>query len=471
MPRNILLLQGPVGPFFKKFGRQLESRGHNVLKINLNGGDLYHYCSGKYLNFTSKSNVWPAWIESVMLGRKIDRIYLFGDCRRYHRQAIEIARRLDIEVYVFEEGYVRPNYVTLEKDGVNGFTSACDKETIHKKLAATDIESDDPPSEPVSNVFSSAARHCVQYYLAASVLHRMFQHYEHHRSLNVVTESLYWIRSGIRKLAYRLSESKVSENILQGKEKYFLLPLQVHSDMQVRKHSDFSSIEKYIEFVISSFSKSGRSDCSLVIKHHPYDRGYKNYRAVINKMALVYGLENRLYYVHDTDLPALLQNAEGSVLINSTVGISSLYHDTPVKALGSAIYDIDGLTHQGSLDSFWNDPGKVDRDLFLRFRRYLIDKTQINGSLYTNLHNADESGLNWPEELAEVHFSEGQKVPHTGEAGSIIDLETHKKESTATAEQPGYDDWSAEVQCCAGGGELRWQLSGQRGGNSYPCEL
>ena len=39
-----------------------------------------------------------------MVGRQIDRIYLFGDCRVYHRQAIAIARRLKIEVYVFERG-------------------------------------------------------------------------------------------------------------------------------------------------------------------------------------------------------------------------------------------------------------------------------------------------------------------------------------------------------------------------------
>ncbi len=435
MPRNILMLQGPVGPFFKKFARQLENRGHNVLKVNLNGGDLYYYHTGKYLNFTSKASVWSSWIESVMVGRRIDRIYLFGDCRRYHRQAIEIARRLDIDVYVFEEGYVRPNYVTLEKDGVNGFTSACEKEGIHERLQATDVNADDLPSESVSNVFSNAARHCVQYYIAASVLSSHFKEYEHHRSLNILTEGLYWARSGLRKLAYRFTEEEVGQKILSGEEKYFLLPLQVHSDMQVRQHSEFSSIEKYLEHVISSFSKCGRDDCSLVVKHHPYDRGYKNYSSVIKKMALVYGLENRLHYVHDTDLPSLLQNAEGSVLINSTVGISSLYHDTPVKALGEAIYDIEGLTFQGSLDAFWNNQGVVDRDLFARFRRYLIDKTQVNGSLYTNLANAGESGLNWPAALAEEHFSDVTVQKPAGDSCSIIDLEERKKRSEEPAGQ------------------------------------
>lgn len=448
MPRNVLLLQGPVGPFFKKFSNQLEALGHNVLKVNLNGGDLYYYRHGKYLNFTSNASVWPAWIESVMVGREIERIYLFGDCRRYHRQAIDIAKRLGVEVYVFEEGYVRPNYVTLEKDGVNGFTSACDKNGIHDCLEQTELRSDDLPSEPVANVFKAAARHCVQYYIAASVLSGMFKHYEHHRSLNIFTEGLYWIRSGLRKITYRFTERKTGQSILSGDQKYFLLPLQVHSDMQVRQHSEFQSIEKYLEHVISSFSRSKQEDYSLVIKHHPYDRGYKNYKSIIKKMALVYGLENRLHYVHDTDLPALLQNARGSVLINSTVGISSLYHGTPVKALGDAIYDFKGLTSQSTLEEFWKNPGVVDQELFNRFRRYLIDKTQVNGSLYIDVKNADESGLNWPTALAAEHFGEpARRNPATvvGEAGSIIDLEDRKKSNEVVGAQAGFETATKKI--------------------------
>ncbi len=449
MPRNILMLQGPVGPFFRKLANQLESRGHNVLKVNLNGGDFYYYRTGKYLNFTSPVSVWPAWMESVLLGRDIDRVYLFGDCRRYHRQAIEIARRLGIEVYVFEEGYVRPNYVTLEKDGVNGYTSACEKAGLPKRLAETDAGVEDIPSAPVVNVFSAAARHCVQYYIAASVLKPLFKFYEHHRSLNVITEGLYWIRSGARKILYRQTQRKVSDLLLSGSESYFLLPLQVHSDMQVRKHSDFQSIEKYLERVISSFSKSERSDCSLVIKHHPYDRGYKNYSAVIRQLALVYGLENRLFYVHDTDLPSLLRNAEGSVLINSTVGISSLYHGTPVKALGDAIYDLDGLTHQGTLEQFWQNPGEVDANLFQRFRRYLIDKTQINGSLYTDVKGSDASGLRWPSALASEHYSDKPAATTARKdvesSGSIIDLEEHKKKAVSAAEAQNYNTATKKV--------------------------
>jgi len=125
-----------------------------------------------------------------------------------------------------------------------------------------------------------------------------------------------------------------------------------------------------------------------------------------------------------------------------------LYHDTPVKALGEAIYDIDGLTHQGTLETFWKDPGIVDKNLYERFRRYLIDKTQINGSLYTEVRNSDESGLNWPMALADEHFNESQvKNPATaeGEAGSIIVLEEHKKKAAVVGEQAEFETATKKV--------------------------
>ena len=46
----------------------------------------------------------------------------FGDCRFYHRIAKRVSEELNIDFFVFEEGYVRPNYVTFEQNGVNDFS-------------------------------------------------------------------------------------------------------------------------------------------------------------------------------------------------------------------------------------------------------------------------------------------------------------------------------------------------------------
>jgi len=41
------------------------------------------------------------------------------DCRPIHKLAHEIAHRRGLKIGVFEEGYIRPDYVTLEQFGVN----------------------------------------------------------------------------------------------------------------------------------------------------------------------------------------------------------------------------------------------------------------------------------------------------------------------------------------------------------------
>lgn len=433
MPRNVLLLQGPVGPFFRKFASQLEDNGHNVLKINLNGGDLYYYHRGNYVNYDNTSAMWPYWIESLMVRKEIERIYLFGDCRRYHRQAIAIANRLNIEVYVFEEGYVRPNYATLEKGGVNGYSTACAKEHLVDRLDQTSVNDNkrDAPSAPVRNVFVSAACKAMNYYMASSALRWKFPDYEHHRPLRTFSEGLYWVRSGIRKIWYGLSERKTGARLISGEEKYFLVPLQVHNDTQVTRHSDYGGVEEFIERVIISFA-SAAPDVSLVFKHHPYDRGYKCYKKLISTLARRHKVRGRVHYVHDTDLPLLLQNAEGAVLINSTVGISSLYHQTPVVAMGNAIYDFPGLTHQGTLESFWHNPGTVDKELFKKFRQYLIKNTQINGSVYSDIEGSTgASGMIWSAEMFKTHI---QATHH-----NVIDLEQRRTDDSGILESQDRD--------------------------------
>ena len=41
--RRVLLLQGPIGPFFRRLARFLEQHGTDVFKINFNAGDALFY--------------------------------------------------------------------------------------------------------------------------------------------------------------------------------------------------------------------------------------------------------------------------------------------------------------------------------------------------------------------------------------------------------------------------------------------
>jgi hypothetical protein len=116
-----------------------------------------------------------------------------------------------------------------------------------------------------------------------------------------------------------------------------------------------------------------------------------------------YGLQGRLIYVHDLHLPHVLPHARGVVVVNSTVGLSALLHDVPVKVCGRAIYDISGITYPGRLRSFWKEAPlhKPDPTLLQGFRSYLIEHTQLNGSMYKRLPvEGSSAGVVWSPALS-----------------------------------------------------------------------
>jgi capsular polysaccharide export protein len=393
--KRVLLLQGPVGPFFQRLASDLRNAGAKVFKVNFNGGDWLFYRRNA-VAFREGPESWAGFFEELIQRWDIDCIMLFGDCRTYHAIASDIARRHGLEVGVFEEGYFRPNYITLEREGVNGY-SPLPTNPIHylNRVPEKAVRTDE-----VGNAFWHAMAWACMYYIAAHLCRPFFPHYCHHRSLTVL-EGFVWMRSAWRKVFYKAVERKIQAR-LAGRlsKKFFLIPLQVHNDAQIRVHSGFFSIEAFIRYAVSSFSRHAADGTVLVIKHHPMDRGYTDYSALIHGLRQEFGLGDRLVYIHDQHLPTLLQHARGVVLINSTVGLSALYHGAPLKACGSAIYDMKGLTYQGDLDGFWRHTKsyKVDRKLFQRFRSAVIEKTQINGSFYKRLPIVGcFTGMRWEE--------------------------------------------------------------------------
>ena len=400
MRRDVLMLQGPIGPFFARFARGLEARGFRVWKVNFNGGDRLFYRGERTIDYRGGLDRWEEYLERLIVDSGIGRIYLFGDCRAYHRIAREVARRQRVRLFVFEEGYVRPNFVTLEEHGVNGHSTMMADPV---RLDAPDDEAPEERAQP-ARVFLVSALYSMMYYWACALDAKRFPRYRHHRPLGWLKEGLHWVRSGFRKLVYARRERHVLGELLpRFSNRYFLCPLQVHCDMQVVVHSDFNSIEHFLGEVLASFAGHAPEDAALVLKHHPMDRGYTDYAELIDGLVRELGLEGRVFYVHDLDLPTLLRHARGTVLINSTVGISSLFHGAPVKTLGRAIYDLPGLTSQLPLNAFWGGVEPVDAEAFATFRTNLVLRNQLNGNLYRRIRGADEAGIVWSEALLREH--------------------------------------------------------------------
>ena len=405
--KRVLLLQGPLGPFFWRLAKDLTRAGATVTKVNFNGGDWLFYPSGA-INYRGSMEDWPAYFESLLDRLDIDVVVLFGDCRPIHKVAHEIAHKRDLKIGVFEEGYIRPDYVTLERFGVNNHSLLPRNPEFYLSKSKPLIES---PVQ-VKNAYWHAALWAILYYFVAGLLKPAFNHYQHHRPLTWL-EALPWIRSFWRKWQYAIREQGVITHLTEKlKGTYFLVPLQVSSDAQVLSHSKFTSIANFIETVMTSFAEHASANTTLVIKHHPMDRGYHDYSQLITGIAMKLGLGKRCLYIHDQNLPSLLDAAKGVIVINSTVGLSSLHHDTPLKVCGQAIYDMQGLTFQGSLDDFWanSQKNKPDNNLLQHFQGYLVQYTQLNGSLYKCLHSdISATGFDWntKDNLINVRRSPG----------------------------------------------------------------
>ncbi len=383
--KNILFLQGPLGPFFTRLADHLSARGHATHKINFNGGDWLFGRADVVANYAGQPQDWRAFLTAFLGEHRISAIFLYGDCRFYHRIACQLASELDIAIWVFEEGYLRPDFVTLESQGVNCRSLLdCKPETIsaHESLARKrDLD--------VGNSFVQRAGYASAYYILRAIGAVKFRHYHHHRRYSCLGEATRWLRGGYRKLTCKFSERKLMDKLLQRwKGRYYLVPLQVHNDSQILYHSDFATVEAMIEHVLISFAEHAPGDHALVLKHHPIDRGFKHYGTLVNRLARQLGIVDRVISCHDLHLPTLYRHAKGAVTVNSTVGISCLIHRLPVKVLGRAIYDIAGLTSQLPLDNFWRETGTVDSQLMDDFHCYLADKTQINGSFYKHLDHS-----------------------------------------------------------------------------------
>ena len=78
----------------------------------------------------------------------------------------------------------------------------------------------------------------------------------------------------------------------------------------------------------------------------------------------------------------MTNGAAGMITINSTSGLTALRLGRPVKAMGLAVYDMAGLTHQGSLDTFWGAPEGPDPAGLADFLKVMAAHCHVRGDFY-----------------------------------------------------------------------------------------
>ena len=385
---RVLLLQGPVGPFFAQLREDLTQQGTEVWKVNLNGGDDLYYYGERLLHFTQPMVAWSDWLRKLLIRTRVEAIVVFGSSRRHHRIAAGIAQELGLDFWAFEEGYLRPDFITLELGGVNA-----DSPLARIPLDTVPLLPAPEGLRQYPGAYWKMARHALRYFAAGWAAAGRYPAYRHHKPFRL-RELVCWIRAAYRKPWYRLRERRqVARLLMPGHPRFYLLALQVYNDSQIRSRSPWRRMEDVIEWTVFSFSRFAPSDSLLDIKHHPMDRGHRDYAAAIAAISDRFAVADRVVYVHDPRLPSLLRRSSGVVTVNSTMGVQALHHGVPVMTLGRSFYGHTRMTWQGTLDEFWTFAQPANRLDWIRWKHYVIHQSQVNASFYTGGKTVPNQGM------------------------------------------------------------------------------
>lgn len=378
--RSFLLLQGVCSPFFLRLAQGLRADGHRVHKIHFNVGDWLYWRGGSASSYRGSLAHLQDFLEDKYRRFGITDQVLFGDCRPVHRTAVAHGPTQGVRTHVFEEGYFRPHWVTLEREGVN----------THSLLPRdpqwfADVGRRLPEAacvQPFRSPFRVRAAHDIAYHSAGFWNPIAFPHYRTHSPVSAATEYAGYARR-LPMLRYHAPrDDALIADLLRNATPFFVLPLQLGSDAQIREHSMFNNMAEVMEFVLTSFARHAPTQTRLVIKNHPLDTGLEHHARTIRSLVARFDLAGRIDYIETGNLDALLAHARGTVTVNSTVGALSLGLNCPTLALSNPIYNLPGLTFQGTLDDFWRGGVVPDAELFRNFRNTVIHTTQVNGGFY-----------------------------------------------------------------------------------------
>ncbi len=366
MQRHFLFLQGLPGPFFRQLATELRNVGARVSRVNFNGGDWFDWRVGGGVSFKGTLDGWPAFLESYVSQNAITDIVLFGEFRPVHRAAFALNTRSIVGLYIFEEGFLRPYHTTLEhfKDGT--------------------MQPLGLPSQNVAEFAGHFRNRVIEsclYWLAVMLAHGFYPQYRSHRPDSAVKEFRAWLLRRWR----RRRESYQSERALAALKgrSFFLFPLQLDGDAQIRDRSPFSSIEDALDQVLDNFSNYAPAHICLLVKRHPLDPSVTDWRNAIAKGAQQRGITGRVLFVERADLDPLLRDCAGVVTINSTVGPLALQQGKPVFVLADAVYRRPELVHQGRLDDFWTEPQRPNKETYAAFVAEMQASSQINGGFHS----------------------------------------------------------------------------------------
>jgi capsular polysaccharide export protein len=371
--RRFLIASAPFGPFSRTLAAAIEASGGAVQRLIINMGDRVDWRRGGGRThrepFEAFRAALPDWIE------EFTDVIVFGDTSPHARAVLAAARTQGLDTWILENGYFRPDWITLERHGVNAEgCSPADPE------AYADVQVREPRPVPVGRILPWHVTHISLYYFIELMGRSAYPHFRPEYDPPPWRQAFGHVARALN--SRRLLTRRRLGMVLKGDPPFVLVCLQRDGDSQLVRHSSLTTNAAFLARVLDSFATHAPPGLHLVVKGHPLDAGVTDMEVQTGRLAEARGVSARVHYLDGGALADLCRASRGLVVNNSSAALSALGFGTPVKVLGKAFFDMEGLTDPRPLDEFWSAPRPPDPELFARFRTWVIDNTQINGGFH-----------------------------------------------------------------------------------------
>ena len=383
--RRFLFLQGPHGPWFHRLGRMLRAAGAEVWRVGFNLGDRAFWPGPGYIAFDAPQDQWPATCARLIDQHQITDLVLYGDTRPIHAKAVAEAKARGLTVHVFEEGYLRPYWVTYERDGSNGHSRLMDLSVpqMQAALARIDVDLPDTPAtwgDMRQHMFWGALYHGF-----VALGRQSYRNFRPHRALTVGQEFRLYLQRFLMMPLHRVERRLATGRIRRGGFPYHLAILQLEHDASFRDHSPFASMTDFLALVMAGFARGAPRHHHLVFKAHPLEDGRVPLASEIRRLAALHGLTDRVHFVRGGKLAQLLNDTRSAVTVNSTAGQQALWRGVPLRSFGAAVFAKPEFVSQQPLEAFFAAPERPDTKSYRDYRHFLLETSQVVGGFYSSV--------------------------------------------------------------------------------------
>ncbi|QIE55817.1 capsular biosynthesis protein [Pikeienuella piscinae] len=380
--KSFLFLQGHHSKFWLQLADALKAEGHAVAKVRLSGQDWLYWPRLGARSYRGPKAGWRPWLDAYLADEGITDVIYYADRHPWNIDALDAAKAAGVRAWTIEFGYLRPNWLTLEPEAMGAFSRFPKDPDVIRRLGAPGPDDPHDDAALYPSGFIAEAMADIGMYASTIAGFGFYPHYRLDLPFSIFTHYYHWIATLLSERRDERAARAVQARCATADSDYTLFAMQLAQDYQIRASSPYGDYAEMIEEVLDSMARAAPATRRLVVKMHPLDSDYLNWRRRVPEMARRRGLGGRVDLIRGGDLGLLIRHAKGAVMANSTVGLHSIRAGTPVKVLGSAVYDMPGLTHQGSLDSFWTAPEPVDHTLEAALVRALAREIQIKGSFF-----------------------------------------------------------------------------------------